>query len=556
MRITIILLSFFLIISFAKGQHTDCDTILYPSPTLTTWLKAGSLGTLKPGFKVCLAPGKYFQIRIDSLAGNPSGPVKIVPQSDSVTIESGTNYGIRFGKSKNIQLLGSTIPSKYGIIIRDISGMGISVDDLSTDIEIAGVFIDSVSFSGIVAKTNPDCSLTSVRGAFLLKNLFIHDNYIRRTGNEGMYIGHTFYGGYTINCNGHDTVVLPHLLQNVDIYNNLLEECGFDAIQVSCATNGCYIHHNTIRHDSRDESYGQMSGINIGGGTVAECYNNLIENGKGMGIEVHGLGNTLIYNNLIIKPGLNYKPGQHIQYSKSGIFIGELYSKPDLTPIHIFNNTIISPKSDGIRQTSNLVSGCRIQNNAIINPGIYDYYLANNIPTERAYVSSVAESNSIVSNNFCSQDIMSPLFQDTIHNFRLQSGSPLIDAGIDLTAFGIDSDFDDNPRPRFNGYDIGCYEYQNSAGVNEIKNTQNQIRCRFIKSGDGKTALEIKLKTGMNLSVTIYDLSGKTLYRLPEKNYKKGTEIIDLDGFSRFTGFVVVSLIGEGTKQSIKLFRH
>lgn len=49
-----------------------------------------------------------------------------------------------------------------------------------------------------------------------------------------------------------------------------------------------------------------------------------------------------------------------------------------------------------------------------------------------------------------------PAFRDPAgSNYRLQLGSPAIDAGVDL---GVNSDLDTAPRPIFAGFDIGAYE--------------------------------------------------------------------------------------------------
>jgi len=54
-----------------------------------------------------------------------------------------------------------------------------------------------------------------------------------------------------------------------------------------------------------------------------------------------------------------------------------------------------------------------------------------------------------------------PLFVDSSNNnFRLQSGSPAIDEGVDLSSvFGFSSDIDNAARPSGSGWDIGAYEF-------------------------------------------------------------------------------------------------
>jgi hypothetical protein len=52
-------------------------------------------------------------------------------------------------------------------------------------------------------------------------------------------------------------------------------------------------------------------------------------------------------------------------------------------------------------------------------------------------------------------------FQDmAYYDFRLITGSPLIDAGYDLST-QVPDDFDGNPRPKKVGFDVGAFEVQN-----------------------------------------------------------------------------------------------
>lgn len=65
-----------------------------------------------------------------------------------------------------------------------------------------------------------------------------------------------------------------------------------------------------------------MEGIIIGGGTKCKCYNNIIKDGKGSGINVFGLGDIYIFNNLIVNMGLSSKmsAGQPDNHHPIGIF--------------------------------------------------------------------------------------------------------------------------------------------------------------------------------------------------------------------------------------------
>ena len=71
--------------------------------------------------------------------------------------------------------------------------------------------------SGIYGKDDPDCTFKSTRDKFTQYNTIIHDCFITNTGDEGMYIGSSFYSGETLTCNGKDTLIFPHLLRCKDI---------------------------------------------------------------------------------------------------------------------------------------------------------------------------------------------------------------------------------------------------------------------------------------------------------------------------------------------------
>ncbi|MFQ6093570.1 MAG: choice-of-anchor Q domain-containing protein, partial [bacterium] len=64
-----------------------------------------------------------------------------------------------------------------------------------------------------------------------------------------------------------------------------------------------------------------------------------------------------------------------------------------------------------------------------------------------------------------------PLFVDPDNdNLKLQQGSECIDGGTDVN--GSDEDYEGNPRPEGNGYDIGAFEYKES-GVEDKKGDIN-----------------------------------------------------------------------------------
>ncbi len=171
-------------------------------------------------------------------------------------------------------------------------------------------------------------------------------------------------------------------------------------------------------------------------GSGWQVYNNICYNNAGGGLKVHGVWDALIANNTII----NGAPGTTAN-TPYGIFIT---SAGALLSAHLENN-IVWGFSYGFWNEGTQFQGPTVRNNLVFgaNPG-RSYY--------NAY-SGVAPMQ--LSNNLSDKDpkFVNPGAQD----FRLQGGSPGINAGVDN---GIAADIAGTPRPQGAGYDIGAYEYR------------------------------------------------------------------------------------------------
>ncbi len=513
MKSTLITILFYLSILTlpVKAQNQSCDTVLYPYANKTTTFN-GLLAHLNPGSTICLEKGNYYQLRFDNITGDSLNPIIIRPKDEKVTITSDAHYGMRFGRCSNVNLIGNAIDTtEYNIYISKIKGNAVSIDEFSSDMIISGIEVYDVSICGVMAKTDPDCSFNSVRDSFLLKNLTIENCKFVKTATEGLYIGNSFFAGYTINCNGKDTVVLPHLLSNITIRNNIFDSTGYDGIQITSALLGCKIYGNKIFHDSQVERYGQMSGIIIGGGSLAECYNNLIVDGKGIGIEVHGTGGTRIFNNVVVNTGLNYHPGEHGTYGKSGIMIMYNLFNPNLLPYTIASNTIISPKTEGIRFANIQSSNNVIKNNLIVNPGAFDLFTQQGFPYSTSFLNFNVNVTADCSNNSFIRDIDSVGFLNySIDDYRLITTSPVIDAGQDLNYLGIDFDYLNNPRPYNGKFDIGAFEYTPTQS-NEVKTNNSLIICFF--SEDDNLIIDYQNERETIGALEIIDMNGSLQFK-------------------------------------------
>jgi len=487
-----------------EAQHSSCKLLI--TPDVTEIDGRSNASAVRPGDTICLLPGPKTHLALSYIHGTKESPVVICNVDGLVSI-SGYYFGLRFDSCSYIKLTGSGQSSlTYGIQITNVAGAGISVEGLSTDIEIERIEVAYTQLVGLFAKTDPDCNLKSVRGRYTLRNLLIHENYFHHTGMEGMYIGSSFYDGVTITCGGVDTTVLPHLLKGTKIFNNIIKNTGWDGIQVSCSDSCSEIRNNSIQNDSDSTIFNQMSGILLGGGSVCDCFNNMIQNGKGDGIDIFSLGSQKIYNNLIINQGRTYHPDEnYYPYQKHGIFIGNNAVTPG-TGFTIFNNTIISPKSTGIKFTNLSSINNLITNNIIINPGLY-----GSIGNEAFINISESSIDASVYNNYLNQDFTGIKFIDpSAYNFDLQPSSPAVNKGTGITGFPLLFDILNRSRPFSWQIDMGAFECQDSSllQINEnINKVTDQIEI-FPNPGCGYFNICYSTTEKTNVRIDLYNTVG------------------------------------------------
>ena len=474
---------------------------------------------IKPGDTLLFAAGNRNYLLIKNFQGQPGKPIVMMNTGGDVIIDTDNYYGISIQNCRYLKFTGTGDANQvYGFKIKRVAnGAGMGIGEFSSDFEIDHLSIENCLIGGMYAKTDPDCTLASVRGNFTQFNTIIHDNYIANVGNEGMYVGCSNYFGQTVNCGGQNIVLLPSLLDGVKIYNNIVKYSGWDGIQVSSASNNCQIYNNTVLFDSQSETESQMSGIMIGGGTKADCYNNFISGGKGDGIESHGLGGYQIFNNIIVDAGRSFKPTDLTQM-KFGIYVTDVSVQKD-SSFYIQHNDIINPKSEGIRFSSLLSKKNLIAANVIINPGNFDYYENGNtsFKGKDAYIMfQDAASDATLRDNYLARNANSAGFTSTMmqsaNDFKLVAGSPLIDGTV--ADKKINFDFSGVSRPSGVKSDIGAYEYDETTSVithknisnNQIKLLQNPVKDFMEFSLPKDSASEVYLK--------IYSLPGKMVIEL------------------------------------------
>jgi hypothetical protein len=422
----------------AMNSPADCSTCTYVVPVGKTTIDGLLLG-FKPGDVICLnSAATYGYLAFKNINGTAENEITIINCGGPVAIDApGKPYVVKIYNSKYFRFAGGKVTGTYGIKLSGASGNGLVLGPLATNFIVNHIEVHNVGFAGIMAKTDPTCDDATIRGNFLMKNVYFHSNYIHNTTGEGFYIGHSSYSGVN---NATCGLRLPHLIENIKVYRNRVVASGWDGIQMSCATKGAAIFENVIENFSVANKDAQRSGICIGGGTGGVCYSNLINTGNGPGMSVFGLADNLIYNNIIINP------------STMGIFCDERTAPG---PGYKFlNNTIINPKTEGIRIYAETVPNNIFSNNIIVNPGSYATY------GEGAYIMKYKSVILDATNNYFTRNLDELKFiNPAANNYRLTSLSPVVDKGRSVITYNILTDFYNAQRSKGVACDIGASEY-------------------------------------------------------------------------------------------------
>ena len=524
--------------------HAQNSHIVVSSTTNIIDGTVAPYNNVQPGDTIFLQSGPRNKLLIRNFTGSPQKPISFMNIGGPVNISTNDYYGISIINCRYFRLSGQgTFTDFYGIQINKVlAGAGMGVSSMSSDFEIDHLLIENCLTAGIYAKTDPTCSNNISRVTFTQFNTIIHDAYISNVGNEGMYIGSSFYTGMTINCNGKDTLIMPPVLDGVKIYNNIVKYTGWDGIQVSSASSNCQIYNDSILYDSQAEVSSQMSGIIMGGGSKCDCFNNFISDGKGEGIENHGLGGTRIFNNIIVNAGVSYYPNDPSKM-KHGIFISDVTVMKD-SSFNIIFNDIINAKTDGIRFQSinsknNLIASNLIYHSGKYNfPSLTDYYVV--VPN--------ALSDVQFKNNFFTKNILDAGI--SISDYTILPGSPLIKTGYSNN-LGVTFDFRYHTRTAGELFDIGAMKYNDN--LDSILNTGNQTSLLFPNPVNNLITIRYQSLSTNTTELTMFNLSGGIILHQTKQTYVPGLQEFQV-AVDKFPAGIYVFSLKNGTQISYGKF--
>ncbi|MDW7696032.1 PKD domain-containing protein (plasmid) [Flammeovirgaceae bacterium SG7u.111] len=408
---------------FNADGDCGCDHVLGES-TDQIYID-GSTMDIQPGDVICIQAGNYKFIQMWNFEGSEEDPITIKNCGGQVVIGDGTfHYGFIL-KARYFRLTGTGDSNfKYGIKIagtgKDAINLGIG--GTSTHFEVDHIESANAGFAGIMIKEDPKCNNPETwRRNFEMQNVKVHDCYIHDSGGEGFYFGYTF-SNTGIDCNGE--TIFGHLIKDIHIYNNIIENAGWDGIQLGSAYGDVRIYNNHINnYGTQDELY-QQTGLQVAlayptnDNGQSHIYNNLIENGTGPGTLIGGTSANF-YNNIYRNVASS---SNHVN---DGIYIG------NGAKIH----------DNGFNFINNMVFA---HSNAR-----YTIMGANNQGTSR------------IINNIANVDIQGGDKKQT--NLIASDSSELKtlveDKGTNTAAYGVTFDFNNNTRPQGGAFDIGPYEF-------------------------------------------------------------------------------------------------
>lgn len=468
--------------SNANAQCNCNFTLTNLKSTALNIIDAGSFPTYKPGDIFCINAGTYAEIRLSNFHGTADKPLIFKNCGGQAIIEGITYPGIQFRNSSFVRITGTGQDGLfYGIHIKKTKDgvAGISVQDLSTDFEIDHCEISNVGFAGIIAKTDPDCARPETwRENFTMRNLYFHDNYIHDTGGEGFYVGGTF--GYEstkkhcdLNGNGVLVDVFAHLLENVKISHNEIENTGWDGLQLNLTLVNAEISNNSIYGYGWKKEFAQNQGISLGSSTIKMYNNKVVQKPEYAVPDSYGISmvspfpGSYVFNNVVAGSG-DYGIWTHVR--TPSLMLGSYdLTKPE-NGIYYINNTVVNAGASGMFYNARDGSDARgddfihaFYNNLIVDPTtVYTDGTFWKKPAEAFidYNDKEQKDFADLKNNLLSRDKAAIKFVDVAsNNFGILTGSQAIDFGKDVSSLGVTFDFNTGARPVGAGFDAGAFEF-------------------------------------------------------------------------------------------------
>ena len=347
----------------ANAGPCDCDFVIEPSTQTANGTELG----VGPGDSVCVRGGEREFLRLYDFVGSPDERIVIRNCEGVVEIDNDDRgYGLTLDGSRYLQITGTGDDAHdYGFRVRatrdgpDYSASGVVVGGMSSDYELDHMEVYESGFAGFSLKTEPVCDGSANLGNFIQYDTHVHDNWIHDTRGEGIYYGSTQSAGQQINCDGDSVTVFPHEHHGVYIHHNLIENTGWDGMQVGVSPVDCKIWSNWIRDVGLEGVQYQWQAMQIGGGSQCEIWGNRLERGPANGIFILRADSSYVHDNLVV------------DFGETGIYANanELYPGSQYVFVH---NTVLRSSRWGIAVFGDELVGNLGWNNLVLESGEAD----------------------------------------------------------------------------------------------------------------------------------------------------------------------------------------
>ena len=362
--------------------------------------------------------------------------------------------------------------------------------------------------------------------------------------------------GMGILCYGSNCLLTENYIHNLKmIVDNEIPDTQSGGGDFGCVSFWLYGPDNEISYNKCIDNIGHSFDYITDGGFIefyencngTYAHHNWVENGNGIAEGSNGTGKnvTISYNVFI----------------ENGGFFALHTNSFSVDSFKFENNTCINKKGTLWNNMFNFYPGDKIAGKMIVRNNIF---VLGGKSTEQ-----VSKSNNFIHTNNLyylldgarlgtftlgdGEKTADPNFLDIENNdFRLQEGSPAIDAGIDLE---YKTDFNNKTVPFGKAPDLGAYEYETSTGTSLLESgAQKKFFMLWPNPASNSFNLKVNSISEQKLNLKIFNLIGQTVYTENFKSemdetltipvYAKltpGTYKVTLNnGINRFTDTLIV----------------
>lgn len=437
--------------SASSRTYTGSSTSGANGANWSTIRTSGSNSRPLAGDTIVLAGGSHGKLTFSNMVGAPGSPITLRNDTASgsaaaisgsggrlITINGSTNYfvvdgtgGIGGSSAAQLGINESTFAEKRtgaGITVTATAAVtsGIQIMGRAQGVTVKGVTVTAPFGNSICIQVNDH---TIADDGTFRDGLTFYHNYLHdcgsTSGGVGLYI---CWPDGDIHC------------KNVEVAYNLIEDTGFDSMNIKGAWTGTNsIHHN---HFYRANMYNGVdatgtNGISIGTAGNLSIYSNYMEDmddqcvryaqnpSPPSGFSVY----LYIYNNILVRCAAETL-NEAVKASASGF---------DIDPLRVYNNTIIDPGGKCMTFTGNVVAA--VNNN--ICAGSTSAKRSISGGTQNSNLTSLTTSG----NNFANAGS---------DNYELTSTSQACNSASN--PYGLTQDYEDETRPQDSANDQGADE--------------------------------------------------------------------------------------------------